>query len=88
MNQALIQNVIHLTNTTGEEITFTIMPGMWFLPGSGDYQPMLIVKAYIITIMSDHQVTHVIPVFVWHQISLPLTKPQVIPFMIWFHKNV
>lgn len=62
MNQALIQNVIPLKNTTDEEITFTIVLGMWFLPGSGDYQPMLIV-ANIITIMPDHQVTHVIPVF-------------------------
>ena len=54
---------VRFTNTTSTQITYTIVPGTWFLPGSEDYQPMLIVLPVVIIIPAYETVTTTIPVY-------------------------
>jgi len=54
---------VRFTNTTSTQITYTIVPGTWFLPGSGDYQPMLIIVPVFIIVPALETVTTTIPVF-------------------------
>jgi hypothetical protein len=54
---------VRFTNITSTQITYTIVPGTWFLPGSDNYQPMLIVVPVVIIIPAYKTVTTTIPVF-------------------------
>jgi len=54
---------VKFTNVTSTQITYTIVPGTWFLPGSDDYQPMLIVVPVVIVVPAYETVTTTIPVF-------------------------
>jgi len=55
--------VMHITNVTTHDITIMFEPGTWFFPGSDDYQPMIIVISYTITITASETVSRPIPVF-------------------------
>jgi hypothetical protein len=55
--------VIYITNISQIDITITIDPGTWFLPESGDYQPMLVVVTIPITVLVGETITVSIPVF-------------------------
>jgi hypothetical protein len=54
---------VKFTNVTSTQITYTIVPGTWFLPGSDSYQPMLIVVPVVIIVPAYTTVTEIIPVF-------------------------
>jgi hypothetical protein len=54
---------LKFTNTTSTQITYTIVPGTWFFPGSSDYQPMLIAVPVTIIIEAHETIDVTIPVF-------------------------
>jgi hypothetical protein len=52
-----------LTNSTGSSIDYTISPGVWFDPDSGDNQPMMIFTTKTITVAGGATLTETLPVF-------------------------
>ncbi len=54
---------LKFTNLTATQITYTIVPGTWFFPGSDDYQPMLIAVPVTIIIEAYETIDITIPVF-------------------------
>jgi hypothetical protein len=52
-----------ITNITLIEITFTVEPGDWFDPGSGDYQPMMTPINISVEIKPGETETIIIPVY-------------------------
>lgn len=54
---------IYITNITTTEITYTVEPGDWFEPGSGDYQPMMSPINISVDIRPGETITLVIPVY-------------------------
>ncbi|MBN1414982.1 MAG: hypothetical protein JW973_07780 [Bacteroidales bacterium] len=54
---------VKFTNVTSTQITYTIVPGTWFFPGSSDYQPMLIAVRVVIIVPAYETVTTTIPVY-------------------------
>ena len=55
--------VIYVTNISQSDITITIDPGTWFIPESGDYQPMLVVVTIPVSVLVGETVTVSVPVF-------------------------
>lgn len=60
---ALFSLSVRFINTTSSTVTYTIVPGTWFLPGSDEYQPMIIVVEVVIVVPAYTTVTQIIPVF-------------------------
>ncbi len=55
--------MIYVTNISLIDITFTIEPGTWFIPSSGDYQPMMTAVTITKTISPGEPIEIPIPVF-------------------------
>ena len=55
--------VMHITNITTHDITIILEPGTWFDPGSDDYQPMIVVISFTITITAGETISRPVPVF-------------------------
>jgi hypothetical protein len=54
---------VRFVNITSTQITYTIVPGTWFFPGSDNYQPMLIAETVVVIVPAYETVTVTIPVF-------------------------
>lgn len=54
---------LEITNVTQSDITYEVEPGIWFEPGSDDYQPMLSVTYESILVPAGETITEDIPVF-------------------------